>query len=121
MTIAGQAFSELLIDCKEDRTLWAVLIGMLREAAYRWFVGASLATSNRVTVGSTPAASKTAHARAVETDARHESSSSRLRQTLTIRQVSLSSALRRSDSAIPGGSRLLSHAATRSLTRSGST
>lgn len=39
MTIAGQAFSELLIDCKEDRTLWAVLIGMLREAAYRWFVG----------------------------------------------------------------------------------
>jgi hypothetical protein len=27
-----RAFAELLIDCKEDRTLQAVLVGMLREA-----------------------------------------------------------------------------------------
>jgi hypothetical protein len=25
-------FAELLIDCEEDRTLWAVLVGMLRES-----------------------------------------------------------------------------------------
>jgi hypothetical protein len=28
----SRAFAELLIDCEEDRTLWAVLVGMLREA-----------------------------------------------------------------------------------------
>ena len=27
----SRAFAELLIDCEEDRTLWAVLVGMLRE------------------------------------------------------------------------------------------
>ena len=26
------AFAELLIDCEEDRTLWTVLVGMLRDA-----------------------------------------------------------------------------------------
>jgi hypothetical protein len=27
-----RTFAEPLIDCEEDRTLWAVLVGMLREA-----------------------------------------------------------------------------------------
>ena len=27
-----RTFAELLIDCEEDRTLWAVLVGMLRES-----------------------------------------------------------------------------------------
>jgi hypothetical protein len=27
----SRTFAELLIDCEEDRTLWAVLVGMLRE------------------------------------------------------------------------------------------
>jgi hypothetical protein len=31
----GNTFAELLIDCEEDRTLWAVLVGMLRRLADR--------------------------------------------------------------------------------------
>jgi hypothetical protein len=27
----SRTFAELLIDCEEDRMLWAVLVGMLRE------------------------------------------------------------------------------------------
>jgi hypothetical protein len=34
----SRAFAELLIDCEDDRTLRAVLVGMLREA-YRWGPG----------------------------------------------------------------------------------
>ena len=29
----SRTFAELLIDCEEDRALWAVLVGMLREAS----------------------------------------------------------------------------------------
>ena len=29
---AGRAFAKLLIDCEEDRTFRALLVGMLREA-----------------------------------------------------------------------------------------
>jgi hypothetical protein len=29
--LPGSRIAELLIDCEEDRTLWAVLVGMLRE------------------------------------------------------------------------------------------
>jgi hypothetical protein len=31
--VQGRTFAELLIDCKEDRPLRAVLVGMLRDAS----------------------------------------------------------------------------------------
>lgn len=33
---ARRAFAKLLIDCEVDRTLQAVLVGMLREAPITW-------------------------------------------------------------------------------------
>jgi hypothetical protein len=37
--LTERTFADLLIDCEEDRTLWAVLVGMLREADQARAVG----------------------------------------------------------------------------------
>jgi hypothetical protein len=50
LRVRARAFAELLIDCEEDRMLWAVLFGMLRKAESRW-TSSSTASRSRNSVG----------------------------------------------------------------------